>query len=84
MALAAQEGQRCSKTWPLYNSSKSTQLAFKGDTLVGRNFKAKAKNYNEFLTTTEPKIENHKICPYMSIYGYIEKQKKDLYIYIYI
>jgi hypothetical protein len=31
--------------------------------------------------TTEPKIENPQICPYMSIYGYIEKQK-DLYIEI--
>jgi hypothetical protein len=29
---------------------------------------------------TEPQIENPQICPYMSIYGYIEKQKKDLYI----
>jgi hypothetical protein len=31
------------------------------------------------VTTTEPKIKNPQICPYMSIYGYIEKQK-DLYI----
>ncbi len=35
-----------------------------------------------FSATTEPKLKNPQICPYMSIYGYIEKQKKDLYRYI--
>jgi hypothetical protein len=30
--------------------------------------------------TTEPQKLKTQICPYMSIYGYIEKQKKDLYI----
>jgi hypothetical protein len=31
----------------------------------------------------EPAKVSHKSVPYMSIYGYIEKQKKDLYIDIY-